>query len=156
MDKVNFDCLATSVREVNRCRHVEKAFKDLNVKEKYSSDAVYALCRVVNAETGEDLMFHQDSHFRPAYDSVSVYVSKHNSEITPHRGVAIDRDALNDDEELKLDRNFTMVRAQVDRTIPPVRQDGCYVFTASTNPHGSIPKIKVKVYIKNTSRMFAF
>lgn len=156
MDKVNFDCLATAVREVNRCRHVEKAFKDLNVKEKYSSDTIYALCRVVNAETGEDFMFHQDSHFRPVYDSLSFYVPKNTSGYIHASGVSIDRNSLNDDEEHKLDKNFTTVRATVDRSVPPVRQDGCYVFEASSNPTGNIPRIKVKVYIKNTSRMFAF
>lgn len=158
MDKVNFDCLATSVKEVNRCGNVDRAFMDLNVKEKYSSDTVYALFRVVDKNTGIEYAFNPDNRFRPVHDSVLVYVPKNRSE---HRGMSemermIDTDDLNHDENTKFNKNHHSVRAYVDRSVAPMREDGCYVFTAKTRASADCGELNLRIFIKNTSKMFAF
>lgn len=158
MDKVNFDCLATSVKEVNRCGNVDRAFMDLNVKEKYSSDTVYALFRVVDKNTGIEYAFNPDNCFRPVHDSAVVYVPKNRSE---HRGMSemermIDVNDLNHDENTKFNKTHHSVRAYVDRSVAPTREDGCYVFTAKTRASAECGELNLRIFIKNTSKMFAF
>ena len=158
MDKVNFDCLATSVKEVNRCGSVDRAFMDLNVKEKYSLDTIYALFKVVDKDTGVEYAFNPDTCFRPAHDSALIYIPKNRTE---RRGMSemermIDPDEWEHDETTKFHKNHNSVRAYVDRSVTPVREDGCYVFTAKTRPSADCGELNLRIFIKNTSKMFAF
>lgn len=158
MDKVNFDCLATSVKEVNRCGSVDRAFMDLNVREKYSSDTIYALFKVVDKNTGIEYAFNPDTAFRPAHDTVLVYVPKKRTE---QRGMSemermIDTNELNHDETTKFNKNHHSVHAYIDRSVAPVREEGCYVFTAKTRPSADCGELNLRIFIKNTSKMFAF
>lgn len=150
MDKVNFDCLVTAVSEVNRMGNVDAAFADLNIKDKYSSDAAFALVRVVDRATGRDLLFREDTHFRPQHDSMMVYLPKGNSS---QQSNAIRAD---DDDEYRGGVQNTRVHLSVDRTIVPTRKDGCFVFVARNNDPECTTKVEADVYIKNHSRIFAF
>lgn len=149
MDKVNFDCLVTAVAEVNRMNDVDAAFVDLNIKDKYSSEAAFALVRVVDRATGRDLVFREDTHFRPQHDGLMVYVPSAASGAGKNQTRAVRAD----DDEIS---HNTRVHLNVDRSIMPTRKDGCFVFVAKNNDPECTTKVEADVYIKNHSRIFAF
>lgn len=149
MDKVNFDCLVTAVSEVNRMNDVDAAFADLNIKDKYSSDASFALVRVVDRQTGKDLLYREDVHFRPQHDIVMVYVPKDS----PKKSATV---SIDDDDDHVSHMGSDRVHLSVDRSIVPTRKDGCFVFVARNNDPESKTKVEADIYIKNHYRMFAF
>lgn len=138
LDKVNFDCLVTAVREVNRCKNVEMAFMDLNIKDKYSSDESYVLMRVVDAETGVNYRFDEDSYFHPKSDCITFY--------TPNTNNQNNQQSSEDESD---DNRFF---GYVERTVAPMRVDGCYIFAASCRGGGP----KVNIYVQSHNRAFAF
>lgn len=144
MDKVNFDCLSTAVREVNRCGNVKMAFMDLNIRDKFSRDGVYAITRVVDAETGVDYSFDPDNYFRPQTDDISFFVTNEPQSITT-------RNKHPDNEDDNCGEK-TRHYGAIDRTIPPTRIDGCFVFSARSSNDGRM----VNVFIRSTASLFAF